>query len=233
MTEIERFQLEERVRACYFKRGGNVDAVAKELDVDIKLVRKVAKTIKEKLDGDIKERAAFMIVSTIWQETLSNLTILGERMARLAEVAENTVSVCCKVPVYYETPEDSDEQQMYCTSCRKGAYSFIQQDLEAQRMLNVLNDQRIKEREFLAEFAKNMGLVVNEIPLAPIIRQHIVQIGGGQVTGGQPAIEGTDPAILQNIEMMQPRDREHLRKTITNAILEDKDKEKNNPAPRE
>jgi len=91
----------------------------------------------------------------------------------------------------------------------------VQQDLEAQRMLNTLNDQRIKEREFLTEFAKNMGLVVNETPLAPIIKQNIVQIGGGQVVGG------VDPAVIQDIEQMQPTDREHLRKTITSAILDE------------
>ncbi len=217
MTEIQKFQQKERIRACYFKRGGNVDAVAKELnDIDAKLVRKVANEIRTKLDGDIKDRVAFMIVSTVWQETISNLTILGERMARLAEVAENVVSVCCKTPVYYQAVEDSSELEMYCTSCRKPAYTFVQQDLPAQQMLNVLNDQRIKEREFLTEFAKNMGLVVNEATPAPIIRQQIVQIGGGQVLGG------VDPAVIQDIELMQPVDREHLRKTITSAILEEK-----------
>lgn len=221
MTEIQKFQQKERIRACYFKRGGNVDAVAKELgDIDAKLVRKVANEIKIKLDGDIKERVAFLIVSTVWQETLSNLTILGERMTRLAEVAENVVSVCCKTPVYYQAVEDSSEIEMFCTSCRKPAYTFVQQDLEAQKMLNELNDQRIKEREFLTDFAKNMGLVVNETPPAPIIRQQIVQIGGGQV------VRGADPAVLQNIDLMQPVDREHLRKTIESAILDDSPEEK-------
>ena len=52
MTEIQKFQQKERIRACYFKRGGNVDAVAKELsDIDTKLVRKTASEIKTKLDA--------------------------------------------------------------------------------------------------------------------------------------------------------------------------------------
>lgn len=222
MTGIEKFKRDEGIRGALYRHKGDVVAIANELDIDIKIVRKVVKELKEKLDGDIKFNLAYMIMTKITEGYSQVESILGERFSALTKFATYEGSLCCSKPIYKR--DEGDEVVKRCGKCNKLVIeTHIVPNLAVYRMIHDYGKQLDTHYEALVDFAKEMGFTASEGNT--LIRQNNLIITDGVDYKKAKEVVSTvvDEELLQDIDKLTPQERRHVAQKIEHRILNAKD----------
>lgn len=221
MTGIEKFQRDERIRNAIYKHKADVTAIANELGIDIKIVRKVVAELKDKMDDDIKFNLAYLIMGKICSGYSQVESVLGDAFSALTEHATFEGSLCCNKPAY--TREEGNEVVTYCGKCNKRiAETHIVPNLAVYRMIHDFGKQLDVHYDALVSFAKDMGFTASEG--TTLIRQNniIISDGADYKKAKEVVSSVVDEELLQDIDKLTPQERRHIAQRIEHKIIESK-----------
>lgn len=215
MTGIEKFQRDEKIRNAIYKHRGSINAISKELGVDIKVVRKVVAELKRKMDNDVKFNLASMIMEKICSGHSQIESVLGGALTALTEHASFEGSLCCNKPVY--TREEGNGAVIYCGKCNKLVNDTHNvPNLSVYRMIHDFGKQLDAHYDTLVKFAKEMGFTASEG--TTLINQNNIIISDTKNTSGPEDI--VDSGFLKDIEKLSPQERRSLSQKILHRIVD-------------
>lgn len=223
---IDKFKAENRIRVLFFKHRGDVGRVVDESNLPLALVRKVIAKIKRTQRHDVSYNVATNIAMMIFDGREQRQTRRYEMLDDLEAEKKTQRSTCCGAKVT-EFQWEGDPK-LTCVTCGKqcGVKGNKANYGEYRRILNDI----AKEDEALANFADKMGFTFKEDPTIikntqynVTVQQQAEEQQRKQVKSKQvedETLDDKDRGILTDVEQLDPRTREKLRKDLQQALLE-------------
>lgn len=219
MNGIEKFERNEKICNAFYTYNGDVLAIAKELAIDVKLVRKVVAELKKKMDKDVKFNLASLIMMKICSGHNQIEHTLGPALSALTEHATFEGSLCCGRRIYVR--EEGMKLQKYCGKCNKPINATqLMPNLPIFRMMLDFGKQLDVHYELLVKFAKEMGFTASEG--TTLIRQNNVIIADVNSMPSPDDLLNIDPSLLKDIDKLSPQERRSLSQKILRKVVESK-----------
>lgn len=197
----------EKIKLSYLKNRGNAIEVADELNLPVKYIKKVIYKIKKQEDRDVSVLISNTLMSHILLGSKSRVILLTEMLKSLESTEKPLLSFCHEMPV--EIIEDSFKTKYKCIQCKKYCEVTEIPEVDIYAVKNDIITQLREEDKNLIELASKMGYTNRiEPPPAPVFKQNILVMG-----------QGTNPQIMQDIQLLPPIEREKLMEKLKREML--------------
>lgn len=197
----------EKIKLSYLKNRGDAIEVADELNLPVKYIKKVIYKIKKQEDRDVSVLISNTLMSHILLGSKSRVILLTEMLKSLESTEKPLLSFCHEMPV--EIIEDSFKTKYKCIQCKKYCEVTEIPEVDIYAVKNDIITQLREEDKNLIELASKMGYTNRiEPPPAPVFKQNILVMG-----------QGTNPQIMQDIQLLPPIEREKLMEKLKREML--------------
>lgn len=213
MSNIQKLQLEDRIRILCLKHACNVEMVAKEGNVSQEYVRKIIAKIKRKHNEDVNAIVGDNMTKYIVLGTEQRKAWLLEELQREGSKQIELKSCCCSRPVKVHNWDG--EEYHTCTKCGKDCESIVVDPRNHNLIIKLIAELRAED-ESLVAFLERLGFVVNgnkENNPGTTINNFNVALAASK-------LGPEDQKTLAETEQLDPRTRESLRKDIEKRIID-------------
>ncbi len=226
---LAKLELENKTRLLFFKHRGDLPAIIKELrdeyegEVDnagsritVEYVQKVIKKFKK----EQKKNDPFVATN------IMNYVLMGTKQREQLWDTDNQeldayrfyyLSGCCDAMTKIRVG-DKDEKYFTCLKCDKICNGYRLPDLRIFELQRKLRIEKRNDEERLVKAVEGLGFGQEK---APVLKQYYNQL----TVGGSPGVKQIDSKeikglpsdalrLIENIEGMDPRDRESVRKKL-------------------
>lgn len=212
MSNIRSIQVEERIRTLILKHRGNVCLIAEDGDVPIEYVERILRKVKrEKKNQDVNFHIGQTLAQYIMDGAEQRKAYLLEELRREFEKPEILVSTCHRSPV--KEWMFGGDMHYECEVCGKDCRVILIDDRDKGLILKLLKQLR-DEDESIVNFLGKLGFI-NKLmngDFDQVTPRETKPIDSKQV--------GLDATLVENVDKMDPRTREALRKQLEQKISE-------------
>ncbi len=208
-TQIGKFKLEEKIRLSFLKHRGNLGLVADECGIDLEYVDKVCKKIKRKQQRDV----SLWVSSTIAEYLLAGSE---QRRAYLIEILNKEIqkppmeeSVCCGSPIDKHTWDE--ELHSTCKKCGKDCEIIVVNTVNEKLVLKLIEQLRAED-DSICEFVVKLGFTNREDDQQAVNKTTNYNLLLGDLSN-------TNKELLGEVNQLDPRSRESLRKQLEGRIV--------------
>ena len=227
-NSLAKLELENKTRLLFFKHRGNLVDVLKELreqyggevdNTDDRITIEYVEKIIKKFKKEQKVNDPFVATN------IMNYVFMGTKQRELLWDTDDQVleahkfyylSGCCDAMTKSQI-NDKGEQYFICLKCNKICNGYRQPDLRIFGLQKQLRVEKRKDEEHLVKAIDSLGFGEGK---PPTIHEHYNQvvIGGNdrrQVNSKEiKKLPASDQKFIQNMDDMDPRDRETVRKEL-------------------
>jgi len=215
-NDIQKIQLEERIRILCLKHGGNIEAIAKEGNVPADFVQKVIAKIQRKRNEDI---------NAIIGDNMAKYIVLGTEQRKawlLAELQKEGSkqlerrSCCHSKPVRTHVWEG--EQHYVCQQCEKDCETYEIDPRDQKLMIKLISELRAEDAA-LVDFLERLGFVVSGKKEEPAPAPGAT-INNYNIALAASKLSAEDQKTLAEAGQLDPRTRESLRKDLERRMID-------------
>lgn len=222
-SDIQKLQLEERIRILCLKHGGNIEQIAKEGNVPAEFVQKVIAKIQRKRNED---------VNTIIGDSMAKYIVLGaeQRKAWLLSELQKEGSKqmerrsCCHGKQVKEHNWDG-EPHYICTQCDKDCETYEVDPRDQKLMIKLIAELRAEDSA-LVDFLERLGFVVSKRNQDDA--SNSITINNLNIAAAAAKLSPEDQKTLAEASQLDPRSRETLRKELEKKMVTDAEFEPKN-----
>lgn len=214
-NDIQKLQLEERIRILCLKHAGNVEIIAKESNVSPELVSKIIAKIRRKRNED---------VNALIGDSMAGYIVLGAEQRKawlLAELQKESAkqierrSCCHGRPVKVHNWEN--EEHYICTQCDKDCDTYEVDPRDQKLMIKLIAELRAEDAA-LVDFLERLGFVVSgkkeDENKGTTINNYNVALAASKLTP-------EDQKMVTEAGQLDPRTRESLRKDLEKRMIQE------------
>lgn len=211
---IEKYKAICRITVSSHKHRGNVEAIAKELNLDDDYVRQVVLKIKKRTKRDVAYTLAIMIMETIYVGYQQRVAHLNECLNQLRGAEEADVSACCNAIT--QEKEEGNEKFLYCRKCNTKTHLHHIHRSQIYKLIQEFVTELREEDKQLLEYADKMGFTGREEAPQNIYRQQIVVIGDQKPSKHE--MTERDKLVMKEIEELTPIERRRVASKLVKEI---------------
>ena len=207
--------VEERIRLLILKHRGNISLIADEGNVPIEYVERIVRKIKRsKKDEDVNYHIGTTLAQYVMDGAEQRKIYLLEELRREAGKPMERISICCSRPVKEYVWEDED--YYVCMKCGKDCEASLV-DTRDKKLIMKLIDQLRTEDESIIGFLAKLGFVTK---LMNGDFDQNVNPGAGMAKLISNTTVDMDKSLVDDVNKMDPRTREKLRKELEQKIID-------------
>ena len=226
---IVRAEVEENVRRALMRHKGVVPLAAKELGIDAKFVERIWRRMKGKIDRDVAYYIAFHLLTDILYGRMQRVQILQDQVTNYSGFQSEFVSECCRVHVFSEAkptnfasvpgaskqPDAAVESILKCSGCKKTCAVLLRPNDSANKeMREVLKELRLED-ESISNFVDK--LYGGDKPAPVRVQQNVLVVKDSRK---QINSKEVDSGIISEFELLEPRERQKIRRTLEKKLKE-------------
>jgi len=223
---LAKLELENKTRLLFFKHRGDLPAIIKELrdeyenevdNADSRITVEYVEKIIKKFKREQKKNDPFVATN------IMNYVLMGTKQREQLWDADNQelesyrfyyLSGCCDAMTKIRT-NDKDEQYFICLKCDKICNGYRLPDLRIFELQRKLRIEKRNDEERLVKAVDSLGFGGEK---APAVKQYFNQVvvpGAKRVDSKEiKKLPVSDQRLIENMEDMDPRDRETVRKDL-------------------
>jgi len=217
-----RVKVEEEVRRSLLRHRGDVHRVAQDTEIAVQFVRRIWEKMRGKMDRDTSIFVAFNVLGEMLSGRSQRIQLIQDQIDSYQGHQTEQVSECCRKPVYRErqvadlssTPGLVDQvvewvDVIKCTSCKKTCNVLERPNVFVHREMRNLIEMLRDEDNCLVNFAEKLGVVAGDRPAPIRLTQHVLVTQGGKQKSKE-----VDSTVVTQLEKLEPRDRQKLRRSL-------------------
>lgn len=213
-NDIQKLQLEERIRVLCLKHAGNIEMIAKESGTPPEFVKKVVAKIQRKRSLDVDAVIGDSMAGYIMLGAEQRKAWLLEQLQRESSKPIDTLSCCHSKPV--KKLQWDGDNHFVCTQCEKDCMVYENDPRDQKLMIKLIAELRAEDAT-LVDFLERLGFVVGnkkEEDNGTTINNYSIALAASKLSQ-------EDQKTLTEASGLDPRTRETLRKDIEKRIIVD------------
>lgn len=212
-NSLEEFRLVEKIKVSYLRNRGDLVVMMEELQLPKDYLEKCIEKFRRKDAQTVSQIIADNIMEHLLLGYNGRVHYLAEMVRKLEGEAKQLRSTCHnhrvrKMELGEEVTPDTIKYE--CLQCHELADTYMHIDEKYMSLKLSTLDVLRKEDEAMAKFAEKMGYTKKAEVKPKISVTQII------VPGSKPA----DPAVIQDLERLNPIEQESLRLELEKSIQE-------------
>lgn len=214
-NDLEKFKLRERIKILMFKHRGSVFDISNELSLPVDYIQREISKIRKEESKDVSKLISNTLMTHLFEGHKQRIIYLTEMIKSLDNQEMVKASDCCKAPIRIEMDVITSGVRSKCSACSNICNPVRVNHIDVYDLkMKILTELRAEDQS-LVSFSEKMGYSNKEPEIKqPMVKQDFF------ILSEQKEISGDEKEVRDLIKNMPPPEREKLRKTLVQKIID-------------